>query len=174
MGAFAENIRSRAGSQGSNPIMGDYDTFSSQEAVTRASGDRPTPIFNAPADLRYFDDMVSVPPEPLSHSPTTSQPYLTAVSMDPAAAEELVNEVGAENEFWESAPRYSTTSLRPLSLAPAPEPRPAPSRLRRAAVKGLFVALFSGVLALLTYEAAVVFDISQDDARAYAANLLAR
>lgn len=172
MGALAEDIRYRAGSQGFSENMGDYDTFSPQEAVTRACGDRPTPVFNAPADLRYFDDMASVPPEPVSHPPTASQPYLTAVSMEPGAAEELLNQV--ENEFWESEPRYSTTSIRPLSLAPEPEPGATPSRTRRAGVKLLFVGLFSGVLALLTYEAFIVFDISRDDARAYAANLLAR
>ena len=148
--------------------------FPSEEAVTRAGGDRPTPIFHPPSQLRYFDDVMSVPPAPVDVRPTSSQPYLTAVSMEPAAAEELVNQLAAEDEFWESAPRYSTTSVRPMSLAPAAEACPEPSPARRLAVKFVFLGLFSGVLALLTYEASVVTGLTAGDVRAEATKLLAR
>lgn len=174
MGATAEDVRYRAGNQGSYETMGDYDMFPSEEAVTRAGGDRPTPIFHAPSQLRYFDDLTSEPPAPVAADPTASQPQLTAVSMEPHAAEELVNEVGAEDEFWQSQPRYSTTSLRPMSLSPAAQPRPEPSRGRRLGVKLLFVGLFSGVLALLTYEASVVTGVTFADVRAEVTKLLAR
>jgi hypothetical protein len=153
--------------------MGDYEMFPSEEAVTRAGGDRPTPIFHAPSQLRYFDDVMSEPPAPVEAVPTTSQPYLTAVSMEPHAAERLVNQVGAEDEFWESAPRYSTTSLRPMSLAPAPR-APEPSPARRLAVKFLFAALFSGVLALLAYEASVVTGVTFADVRGEVTKLVSR
>jgi hypothetical protein len=174
MGASAEDVRYRGGSQGSYETMGDYDMFPSEEAVTRAGGDRPTPIFHAPSQLRYFDDLMSVPPAPVDAVPTTSQPHLTAVSMEPQAAEELVRRVEAEDEFWESAPRYSTTSLRPMSLAPSPQALPEPSRMRRLAVKLLFVALSSGVLALLAYEASVVADVTFDEVRAELTSQLSR
>jgi hypothetical protein len=174
MGASAEDVRYRGGNQGSYETMGDYDLFPPEEAVTRAGGDRPTPIFHPPSQLRYFDDLMSVPPAPVDVEPTTSQPHLTAVSMEPQAAEELVHRVEAEDEFWESAPRYSTTSLRPLSLAPSPQARPEPSRMRRLAVKVLFAALFSGVLALLVYEASVVTGVTFDDVRAETTKLLSR
>lgn len=164
-------LRDKRGSQGSYETMGDYEMFPSEEAVTRAGGDRPTPIFQAPSQLRHFDEVMSVPPAPVDAAPITSQPCLTAVSMEPGAAAELVNQVAAEDEFWESAPRYSTTSIRPLSLAPAPETRPAPSRLRRLAVKSLFVGLFSGVLALLAYEVSILTDVSVDDLQAEVTNL---
>lgn len=64
-----------------------------------------------------------------------------------------------ESDFWTSVPRYSSISAYPeiaLSLPPAPEP----SLLRRALAKLLFAALFSAVLALLAYEASVVFGFS--------------
>jgi hypothetical protein len=117
---------------------------------------------------------MSVPPAPVDAAPTTSQPHLTAVSMEPQAAAELVHQVEAEDEFWESAPRYSTTSLRPLSLAPSPQARPEPTRARRLAVKVLFVALFSGVLALLAYEASVVTGVTFAEVRAETTKLLTR
>jgi hypothetical protein len=156
--------------------MVDFDQFPPEEAVTRAggNGDRPTPVFHAPAGLRYFDEMVSAPPAPAETSDLASQPTLSAVSMQPSAAEELVKEVEGESEFFDSAPRYSMTSMRPMSLAPALVAPPAPSRLRRHSVKFLFVALFSGVLGLLTYEASVVFGVSIEDVQMHATNLINR
>lgn len=174
MGATAEDVRDRGGSQGSYEAMGDYEMFPSEEAVTRASGDRPTPIFHAPSQLRYFDDVMSVPPAREDAATTSSQPHLTAVSMEPNAAQELLNEVGAENEFWDSAPRYSMTSVRPMSLAPAAPTRAQPSRVRRLTVKLLFAGLFSAVLVLLTYEASVLTGVTFGDVSAGITKLLAR
>jgi hypothetical protein len=156
--------------------MVDFDQFPSEEAVTRVggNGDRPTPLFQAPPGLRYFDDVASVPPAREELSELASQPSLSAVSMEPSAAEELVKEVEGESEFFDSAPRYSMTSMRPMSLAPALRASPTPSRLRRYAVKFLFVALFSGVLTLLTYEASVVFGVSFEDVQMHATNLIKR
>ncbi len=173
MRASAEVLRDNRGSQGSYETMGDYEMFPSEEAITRAGGDRPTPIFHAPSQLRHFDEVMSVPPAPVEAAPTTSQPYLTAVSMEPGAAEELVNQVAAEDEFWQSAPRYSTTSVRPLSLSPPAQARPEPSRVRRFAVKALFIGLFSGVLALLAYEVSVLTDAGVEDLQAEVTNLQA-
>jgi hypothetical protein len=109
------------------------------EAGSGILGDRPTPIFTTPERLRQFDD---------------------------ARTGEAEDAEGVrESQFWNSPPRYSTTSVQPvamLSLAP----RHRPSRLRRFAAALLFLALFSAVLALLAYEVSVVFGISWSDVRA--------
>jgi hypothetical protein len=164
------------GGQGPNTNMMDFDQFPSEEAVTRVggNGDRPTPVFHAPPGLRYFDDVASVPPSPAAGNQLASQPSLSTVSMLPSEAEELVKEVEGESEFFDSAPRYSMTSMRPMSLAPALVAAPAPSRLRRYSVKFLFLVLFSGVLALLGYEASVVFGVSLEDVQLHATNLINR
>jgi hypothetical protein len=57
-----------------------------------------------------------------------------------------------ESEFWDSEPRYSTTSalpLPPLSLPPVPQP----SLARLIFARFLFVAILFAALAPLVYAA---------------------
>jgi hypothetical protein len=59
-----------------------------------------------------------------------------------------------ESEFWDSPPRYSTTStlpLPPLSLPPVPQP----SLARLIFARFLFVVILFAALAPLGYAAAV-------------------
>jgi len=62
----------------------------------------------------------------------------------------------SESEFWDSPPRYSTTSalpLPPLSLPPVPQP----SLRRLIFARFLFLAILLGALAPLGYAAAAHF-----------------
>ena len=129
----------------------ELEPFPDEEAATVARGDRPTPTYAIPRSLL---EQAENP-----HSVETKVVALTDVlgtAVEPAD--------GHEKEFWDSSPRYSATSARPVA-APSLAPAPRPTRLRRALSKVLFGTLFSGVLALLAYEAATIYGIGWSDVR---------
>ena len=120
------------------------ERFSEDEAPTVAMRDRPTPDFQTPARLLHFAE-AALPSQ--AEAPISGDRIHVADSVPVGAAD--------ENEFWDSEPRYSTTSVRPAapsSLLPAPPS----SRQRSPLAKVLFAALFSVVLALLCYEGSVL------------------
>ena len=59
----------------------------------------------------------------------------------------------AESEFWDSEPRYSTTSTLPIPPLSLP-PQPQPSLRRLIFARLLFLTILLAVLAPLAYAAA--------------------
>ncbi len=108
--------------------MNDTEGFSENEAPTLAVPDRVTPDFQAPSGL-------------------------LRLAATPAEAAEPPE---PEREFWESAPRYSNTSVRPAA-PPSLAPSPRGSRPRRVTAQVLFALLFTGVLALGAYELSTLY-----------------
>ncbi|HEY6557753.1 MAG TPA: hypothetical protein VI072_10785 [Polyangiaceae bacterium] len=89
----------------------------------------------------------------------TGMPASNIVAGDRQTEARTAERPSRESDFWTSGPRYSRTSALPeiaLSLPPGPKP----SLLRRVLTKLLFVTLFSAALALLAYEASIVFGFS--------------
>jgi hypothetical protein len=115
--------------------MRDFDGFPLQEASSARSSDRPTAILSASEQRRLVAD-------------TRTHVVKSAPPAEPR-----------ESDFWNSGPRYSTTSAYP-ELALSVPPRPRPSLRRRVLTKLLFTVLFSAVLLLLAYEASIVFRFS--------------
>lgn len=153
--------------------VAELESFSEEEAATAVyGGDRPTPIYEAPANLVRYSrphegsvvaplpagslgqplrtesgvQLLSTASAALAASPEPGAPP----APEPNAAGEL-----HEGEFFDSAPRYSTTSVRPPTVLSLPPPRHQPSRTRRVLAKLLFGVAFAGVLTLLGYEVSV-------------------
>jgi hypothetical protein len=128
----------------------ELESFPDEEAATVVrGGDRPTPHFAIPRSLL---ELAEAP----DSAETKVVPLSEIVGAEPAD--------GHETEFWASSPRYSTTSVRPIAQLSLPPPH-RPTRLRRALSKVLFTALFSGVLALLAYEASTAYGVRWSDVR---------
>lgn len=165
--------------------VAELESFSDEEAATAIydGGDRPTPIYEAPANLVRYSrphEGSVVAPLPTDsgiqpRSIDTGAPVRTYSGVQPlglhsemqapATPPEPVAEPAAageahESEFWDSAPRYSTTSLRPPGPASLAPPRHQPSRTRRVLAKLLFGVAFAGVLTLLGYEVSVFTGVS--------------
>jgi hypothetical protein len=131
--------------------MRTFEDFPLEEAGSASLSDRPTAIHSAPEQLRLVEDSCA-------HVMRGALASNSVAGMRPSATPAL--ESGSrESDFWSSGPRYSRTSAYPeiaLSLPPSPKP----SLVRRVFAKLLFVALFSAALALLAYEASIVFGFS--------------
>jgi hypothetical protein len=66
-----------------------------------------------------------------------------------------------EHAFWDAAPQYS---VAPPVLVTAP-PRPLPSPMRTWLTRVLFTAIVGFVVALLYYEASVVYHVPWQNPR---------
>jgi hypothetical protein len=136
--------------------MDDIEEFSDHESATAIFPDRPTLDFRPSTRLLRFAggslqaDAGTAAPEAVSEPMPTEQ----------------VDQ--PESEFWDSQPRYSTTSVRPASeLSLLPPPR-RPSASRKILARGLFATLLLSALALLGYEASRAYSIRQASATSQA------
>lgn len=131
--------------------VGSIEQFSEEEAPTVAyAGDRPTPDYRTSTRLLRLAGALA-PQDPQGSDAEPAQ----------AAATEEPN----ESAFWDTPPRYSTTTLRPAAQVSLP-PAPQPSRSRRVLAKLLFSVLLLSVLTLLGYEVSTMFRITWSDVRA--------
>jgi hypothetical protein len=132
--------------------MDDIERFSDDESATAIFPDRPTLAFRPSAGLLHSaGGITEAAPGAPAPAACTEPPH-----MELADAEK-------EAEFWDSAPRYSTTSVRPPPEVTLPPPR-QPNRSRRVLARVLFSALFLGAIGLLGYEASMAYASRSADA----------
>jgi hypothetical protein len=131
--------------------MDDIEEFSDHESATAIFPDRPTLDFRPSARLLRF---AGGPGQ--ADAGTPAPPAAVA---EPSHTEQADHQ--PENEFWDSAPRYSTTSVRPPPEPSLPPPPRRPSTSRKILARGLFATLLLSALALLGYEASKAYSIHQ-------------